>query len=101
MLAMRIIFNQVLALQGYRILDGRNTSRGWPRSGIQPRHLAPGKREACREDGVAPGIEESAGGEFAHLAFIDRRVGEDEAVEVFEHRELGTPDAIADGSGLP
>ena len=53
------------------------------------------------EDGVAPGIKESAGGEFAHLAFIDRRVGEDEAVEVFEHRELGTPDAIADGSGLP
>src|SRR5436190_23479406 len=53
------------------------------------------------EDGVAPGIEESAGGEFAHLALIDRHVGEDEAVEVFEHGELGIPDAIADASGLP
>src|SRR4051794_1736626 len=53
------------------------------------------------EDGVALGIKESAGGEFAYLAFIDWCIGKDEAVEILEHRELRTTDAIADGAGLP
>src|SRR5450631_3601787 len=52
------------------------------------------------EDPVALGVEESAGGEFAHLALVDRRLGEDERVEVFEDRELGSADAIADRAGL-
>ena len=56
---------------------------------------------AADEDGVALGVQEGAGGEFANLPLIDRRVGEDEAVEVFEDRELGPADAIADRSGLP
>ena len=56
---------------------------------------------AADEDRVAFGVEEGAGGEFANLAFIDRRVGEDELVEVLENRELGSADAIADRAGLP
>ena len=55
---------------------------------------------AADEDGVALGVEEGAGGELAHLALIDRRIGEDEPVEVLEHRELGAGDAIADRSRL-
>ena len=55
---------------------------------------------AADEDGVALGVEEGAGGEFAHLAFIDRRVGEDEAVEILQDRELGAADPIADRAGL-
>src|SRR5205823_6414596 len=46
------------------------------------------------EDRIAFGVEESAGGELAHLARIDRRVGEDERVEVFEDWKLGSADAI-------
>ena len=34
------------------------------------------------EDCAALGIEEGAGSEFAHLPFIDRRVGEDELVDI-------------------
>jgi hypothetical protein len=30
------------------------------------------------------------------LPFIDRRIGKDELVEIFENRELGAADAIAD-----
>ena len=56
---------------------------------------------AADEDRVALGVQEGAGGKFAHLALIDRRVGEDELVEVFEDREPGAADAIADRSGLP
>lgn len=55
---------------------------------------------AANEDRVALGVEEGAGGELAHLALIDRCVGEDERVEVFEHGELGAADAIADRSRL-
>ncbi len=44
---------------------------------------------AANEDGVAPAIEEHAGCKFPHLALIDRRVGKDEAVKVFQNRELG------------
>ena len=47
------------------------------------------------EDAVALGVQEGAGREFPHLALIDRRVGEDELVQVLEHRELGAADAIA------
>ena len=43
---------------------------------------------------------ENAGGEFANLPFIDRRIGEDELVEMFEDRELGSCDAITDRAGL-
>ena len=53
------------------------------------------------EDCVALGVEESTGREFPHLALIDRGVGEHEAVEVLEHRELGGGDPVADRSGLP
>src|SRR6266481_3225996 len=53
------------------------------------------------EDGVALGIQESAGSEFAQLALIDRRVGEEEAVEILQYGELRTTDAVADGSRLP
>src|SRR5438477_6508948 len=53
------------------------------------------------EDGVAPVVEESAGCQLTDFALIDRCVGKDKAVEVFQHRELGAADAIADGPGLP
>jgi hypothetical protein len=39
------------------------------------------------EDRIALGVEEGAGGEFANLSFIDRRIGEDELVEIFEDGE--------------
>ena len=35
---------------------------------------------ATDEDRIALGIQECAGGEFAHLPFIDRRIGENERV---------------------
>ena len=47
------------------------------------------------------GVEEGAGSEFAHLAFIDWRIGENELVDVLENRELGAGDAIADRTSLP
>ena len=43
---------------------------------------------AADEDRVALGVEEGAGGEFSNLALVDRRVREDERVDVLEHREL-------------
>ena len=55
---------------------------------------------AADEDRIAFGVEEGAGGEFANLPFIDRRIGEDELVEIFEDRELGSSDAITDRAGL-
>ena len=55
---------------------------------------------AADEDGVAPGVEEGAGGEFAHLVGIDRRIDKDERVEVLEDGEPGTADPIADRAGL-
>src|SRR5258708_33983820 len=56
---------------------------------------------AADEDRIALGVEEGAGGELANLPFIDRRIGEDELVDVLEDRELGSADAIADRAGLP
>jgi len=56
---------------------------------------------AADEDGVALGVQEGADGKLAHLALVDRCVGEDEAVQVFQDRELGAGDAIADRSRLP
>src|ERR1700730_9013614 len=56
---------------------------------------------AADEDCVALGVEEAAGGEFTHQSFIDRRVREDELVDVLENRELGSADTIADRAGLP
>src|SRR5258708_36074836 len=56
---------------------------------------------AADEDGIALGVEEGAGGELANLPFIDRRIGEDELVDVLEDPELGSADAIADRAGLP
>src|SRR5258708_4939245 len=53
------------------------------------------------EDGIALGVEEGAGGEFANLSFIDGGIGEDELVEIFEEGELGAADAIADRACLP
>ncbi len=51
---------------------------------------------AADEDGVALGVEEGTGGEFAHQAGVDWGVGKDELVEVLEDGEPGTADAIAD-----
>jgi hypothetical protein len=43
---------------------------------------------------VAFGVEESTGGKLANEPLIDRRIGEDELVEILEDRELGCGDAI-------
>src|ERR1019366_9969410 len=56
---------------------------------------------AANEDRVTLGVEEAAGGEFAHQSFIDRRVREDDLVDILETRELGAADTIADRAGLP
>jgi hypothetical protein len=53
------------------------------------------------EDRIALGVKEGTGGEFANLSFVDRRIGEDELVEIFEDGELGTADAVADRARLP
>jgi hypothetical protein len=50
---------------------------------------------AADEDGVAFGIQEGAGGEFADQPFIDRGVGKDKRIEVLEQRELGAGEATA------
>ena len=42
---------------------------------------------AADEDCITFGIQEAAGGELADLPFIDRRIGEDERVDIFEDRE--------------
>src|ERR1700675_4685479 len=55
---------------------------------------------AADEDRIAFGEVEGAGGEVANLPFIDRRIGEDELVEIFEDRELGSSDEITDRAGL-
>jgi hypothetical protein len=55
---------------------------------------------AADKDRIALGVEEGAGGEFTNLPLIDRRIGEDERVEIFEDRELGSADTIADRAGL-
>jgi len=59
----------------------------------------PGAR-AADEDSIALGVQEGAGRQLAHLSLIHRRVGEDEAVEIFQHGELGAADPVADRSGL-
>jgi hypothetical protein len=41
---------------------------------------------AADKDRIALGVEEGAGGEFTNLPLIDRRIGEDERVEIFEDR---------------
>jgi len=56
---------------------------------------------AANEDRIALGVQEGAGGELANLSFIDRRIGEGECIDVFEDRELGSADAIANRAGLP
>src|SRR5260370_7054513 len=56
---------------------------------------------AADEDRIALGIEEGAGSELANLPFIDRRIREDELVDILEDRELGSADAVADRAGLP
>src|SRR5258708_32976046 len=55
----------------------------------------------ANEDRIALGVEEGAGGELANLPFIDRRIGEDELVDILEDRELGSADAVADRASLP
>ena len=52
------------------------------------------------EDRVTLGVEEGAVAEFAHLAFVDRRIREDELVDVLQDRELRTGGAIADRTRL-
>jgi hypothetical protein len=51
---------------------------------------------AANENRVALGVEKAAAGELAHLAFIDRRIGEDEFIEILEHREFSRAHPIAD-----
>src|SRR5712691_10247787 len=55
---------------------------------------------AADEDSVALGIQEGAGRQLAHLSLIHGRVGEDEAVEILQHWELGAADPVADRSRL-
>src|ERR1035441_5439871 len=85
----------------------RRPKRRWIRPARSPaqggRYVGPALRRlagAADEDRVAPGVEESAGGEFAHLALIDRRIGEDERVQVLEDGELGPAHTVADRAGL-
>src|SRR5450759_1960853 len=56
---------------------------------------------AADKDRIALGVEEGAGGELANLPFVDRSIGEDELVQIFENWELGAADAIADRARLP
>ena len=56
---------------------------------------------SANEDRIALSVQEGACGEFSNLPFIDRRIGEGERVDIFEDRELGSADAIADRAGLP
>src|SRR5260221_735530 len=79
-----------------------------PRGGVESARGGQGEAQMvfpgagpADEDGIALGVEEGAGGEFANLSFIDRRIGEDELVEIFEDGELGAADAIADRACLP
>src|SRR5271157_2486365 len=58
------------------------------------------RARAADEDRVALGVQEGACGEFANHAFIDRRVCEDELVEVLEDWELRAGDAITDRARL-
>jgi hypothetical protein len=58
-----------------------------------PRHRPPAG--AADEDGVALGVEEGTGGEFAHQAGVDRGVGKDELVEVLEDGESGRTGNLA------
>ena len=51
---------------------------------------------AANEDGIALGIQEGASGEFTNLPLIDRCIGEGERVDIFQDRELGSADAVAD-----
>src|ERR1700679_1417117 len=46
------------------------------------------RARAANKDRIALGVEEGAGGEFANLAFVDRRIREEKLVEVLEDREL-------------
>src|SRR6185312_16527200 len=55
---------------------------------------------AADEDAVALGVKEGAGGQLTDLTLIDRRIGEDEAVDVLQDRELGAADPVADRAGL-
>jgi len=52
------------------------------------------------EDGVALGVQESAGGELANLPFVDWRIGEHELVEILEDGNLAPPDTIANRARL-
>ena len=56
---------------------------------------------AADEDGVALGIQEGAGCQLANLSLVHRRIGKEEAVEIFQYRELGAGDPVTDRSGLP
>src|SRR5450759_186754 len=53
------------------------------------------------KDAVALGVQKSAGRELANLPLIHGCVGEDEAIKILQHRELGAADAIADRACLP
>jgi hypothetical protein len=59
------------------------------------------RARSAYEDRVALGVEEAALAEFSNLAFIDRRVGKDELVDILENRELRARDAITDRARLP
>jgi hypothetical protein len=41
------------------------------------------------EDGVAPCVQDGAGGELTNFPLVDRSVGKDEAIGVLENWELG------------
>ena len=58
--------------------------------GIKPWQVHAGA-STTNEDGIALGIQKGSHGKLAQLTLIHRGVGEDKAIEVFQHRELGTP----------
>ncbi|WGJ13234.1 hypothetical protein QEV83_10955 [Methylocapsa sp. D3K7] len=55
---------------------------------------------AADENRIGFGVEESTGGEFANLPFIDRRISEDKLVVISRNLELGSCDAITDRARL-
>ena len=50
------------------------------------------------KDGVALGVQEHASCQLTSLSLVHRRVGEDEAVEIFQHRDLSTPGSFNTGN---
>jgi hypothetical protein len=55
---------------------------------------------AADQDDIALVCHETAGGQIAHQALVDRRAGEVERVDVFGQRQLGDGHLVANGARL-